>query len=109
MRHDRESSCELLLGPRRPLSTPASRIASWIGSALPRVFKPRGFAEFGGIQRAVSMPAAQFSSPLRLPISPSGRGRSVAVPMQRRLIIAAPRDYYPRRLIVAGHDVAILH
>ena len=56
----------------------------WIGSALPRARKPRGFAEFGGIQRAVSMPAAQFSSPLRLPISPSGRCPSVAVRMGRR-------------------------
>ncbi|GAC1310919.1 MAG: hypothetical protein NVSMB10_18860 [Steroidobacteraceae bacterium] len=57
MRHDHESS-QRLLGPRRPLSTPASLLGlDWLGVASGL---PRGFADFGGIQRVVSGPAAQI-------------------------------------------------
>jgi hypothetical protein len=67
-----------LLGPRRPLSTPASTALEgldWLGVASG---SSRGFADFDGIQRRVSIPVAQIDlSPLRLPISPPGHSAQV--------------------------------
>lgn len=63
VRHGRDGRMPTALGPRRPLSTPAGAncgAPDWLGVAAG--FRPRGFADFDGIQRGVSVPAAQFQS-----------------------------------------------
>ena len=61
VRHDRESPSELLLGPRRPLSTPAGcSSAVRIGSALPRAF-PGDSPTLTGFSRAFPRLLLKFS------------------------------------------------